>query len=126
MENSAMPIDYTIDEARRLVVALGRVFFSDADMFSYQREVWSRPELAGYDELVDMTAVEAIADPSLVGSRMRQLAGEAAAQDHPLNAGKFTIVAPGSLAFGMGREYQTYRELDVRSKKQIGVFQTLA
>jgi hypothetical protein len=29
-------------------------------MVAYQREVWSQAEVAGYNELVDMTAVEQI------------------------------------------------------------------
>jgi hypothetical protein len=89
-----MPIDYEIDHARRLVFARGRGIFADADVFAYQREVWSRPEVAGYDELVDMTEVEEIAIPTLAGPRIQQLAGEAAAQDHPTSAGKLAIVAP--------------------------------
>jgi hypothetical protein len=52
-----VPIDYVIDHARRLVLARGRGVFSHADVFGYQRDVWSRPEVAGYDELVDMTEV---------------------------------------------------------------------
>jgi len=121
-----MPIDYAIDHARRLVVARGTGVFADADVFAYQREVWSRPELAGYDELVDMTAVEAIAAPLPAAPRLRLLADVAAAHDPPADAGRFAIVAPDSLAFGLGRAYQTYREMDPRSKKEVEVFRTLA
>jgi hypothetical protein len=121
-----MPIDYYIDHGRRLVVARGRGVFTDADAFGYQREVWSRPEVAGYDELVDMTAVEEIATPVPAGPRIQQLAGVAAAQDPPTSAGKFAIVAPGPLAFGLAREYKTYRELDARTKKQVEVFRSIA
>ena len=123
---SAMPIDYSIDHARRLVVARGKGVVSDADVFAYQREVWSRPEVAGYDELVDMTDVEEIVAPLPAGPSMRQLASEAAAQDHPGSAPRFAIVAPSPLAYGLGREYQVYRGLDSRSKKQVGVFRTLS
>ena len=121
-----MPIDYYIDHGQRLVVARGRGVFTGTDMFAYQREVWSRPDVRGYDELVDMTNVEAIETPSPAGLRIRQLATEAAAQDDPASATKFAIVAPDSLAFGLGREYQSYRDLDARSRKQVGVFRTLA
>jgi len=34
---------------------------SDADVFGYQKEVWSRPDVAGYNELVDVSAVEKFA-----------------------------------------------------------------
>jgi hypothetical protein len=120
-----MPIDYYIDHARRLVLARGRGVFSDPDIVAYQREVWSQPEVAGYDELVDMTEVEEIAVPLPAGPRIQQLASEAAAHDPPGRAPRFAIVAPSPLAFGLGRQYQIYRELDSRSTKQVGVFRTL-
>jgi hypothetical protein len=53
-----MPIDYHIDHAHRLVVARGRGIFSTSDVMTYQLEVWSQPEVAGFDELVDMSGVE--------------------------------------------------------------------
>ena len=56
-----MPIVHRIDHERRLVVAEGRGIVTDQDVFGYQRDVWSRPEVAGYDELVDMSEVEDIA-----------------------------------------------------------------
>ena len=61
-----------------------------------------------------------------LGGRVAGSASEAAAQDHPTNPGRFAIVAPSALAFGLGREYAAYRELNVHSKKQVGVFRTLA
>jgi hypothetical protein len=117
-----MPIDYCIDHSRRLVVARGRGTFSRSDVLGYQREAWSRPELAGYDELVDMTDVVAIEIAAPAGARVRALAAEAAAMDHPASASKFAIVAPDRLAFGLGRMYQTYREHQPGSRKQVGVF----
>ena len=120
-----MPIDYRIDHVRRLVIARGKGVFTDAELFAYQREVWSQPELAEYDELVDMTEVVEIAVVRPTGPRLQKLAGEAAAKDPATGAGKFAIVAPGSFAFGLGRQYQAYRESDERSRKQVGVFRTM-
>src|SRR5258707_3669304 len=96
-----MPIEYYIDHARRLVVARGIGVFTEADVFGYQREVWSQSAVAGYDELVDMTEVKEIATPLPDGRRMTQLASEAAAQDHPTKAAKLAIVAPNPLALGL-------------------------
>lgn len=120
-----MPIEYSIDHKRRLVVARGSGVFSSDDVFRYQREVWSQAAVAGYDELVDMTDVREIESPLPDGSRMKQLASEAAAQDHPTDAGKFAIVAPSPLAYGLGRQYQAYRELNPRSRKTVRVFHQL-
>jgi hypothetical protein len=121
-----MPILFHIDHARRLVIARGKGAFTEADMFAYQRGVWSQPQVAGYDELVDMTDVEKIIAPSPVGPAMRQLAAEAAQQDDPTQSAKFAIVAPTSLGFGLSREYQSYRELQAQNSKQVRVFRTLA
>jgi hypothetical protein len=115
-----VPIEYRIDHGRRLVVARGLDTLTGEDVFGYQREVWSKPEVAGYDELVDMTAVREIALAS--PHRMRDLAALSAAMDHFPNGGKFAIVAPQDLAFGLGRMYEAYRSLDSRSTKQVQVF----
>src|SRR5262252_7659113 len=42
-----MPIEHTIDHARRLVLAKGKGTLTDEDVFSYQRTVWSREDVAG-------------------------------------------------------------------------------
>jgi hypothetical protein len=120
-----MPIDHFIDHERRLVVARGRGVFADTDAFGYQQKVWSAPEVAGYDELIDMTDVTEIAIRSPVGPRMQELANKSATQDHPDRASRFAIVAPSTLAYGLARQYAIYRELDARSRKQVGVFRTL-
>jgi hypothetical protein len=117
-----MPIDYQIDHSRRLVVARGRGVFADADVFGYQREVWTRPDVAGYDELVDMSAVEHIALPS--ASRVRDLAWFSATMDTPLES-KMAIVAPSDYAYGLGRMLEAHRRSEPRSTKIISVFRTM-
>jgi hypothetical protein len=118
-----LPIQYHIDTERSLVAARANGVLTDADIFGYQREVWSRPEVAGFDELVDMTAVEQIDLPSQ--DRVRDLALISAAMDNPSRPARFAIVAPGRLAYGLGRMYQAYREMDEHSHKTVGVFRTL-
>jgi len=116
-----MPIEYQIDHTRRLVTAQGRGVFSDQDVFEYQQAVWSRPEVAGYDELIDMRAVERIVQPS--ANRVRQLAALSASMDAG-RPSRFAIVASQDLAFGLGRMYQTFRGLEESSTKEVGVFRT--
>ena len=55
-----MPIEHEINHEHRLVVAKGRGILTNRDVLEYQHGVWSRPELAGYNELIDMTGVERI------------------------------------------------------------------
>ena len=119
-----MPIEYRIDRERRLVIAKGHGVLTPEDILGYQRDVWSRPELAGYHELMDMSRVEHITSPSIEG--VRDLAKLSAGMDTHSLASRFAIVAPTDLAFGLGRMYEAYRSLDDRSTKQVGVFRSLA
>src|SRR5205085_328644 len=105
----AMPIEYRIDTRRGLVVATAHGTLTDEDVFGYQREVWSRPDVAGYDELVDMSRVERIVLPA--ADRVRELAAVSAAMDDPAPGARFAIYAPTDLAFGLGRMYEVYRGL---------------
>jgi len=117
-----MPIEYFVDHERKLVLAKGRGTITDQDVFGYQREVWSRPDLAGYSEFIDMGEVERIVLPST--ERVWDLALLSADMDPQDRASKFAIVAPEGLLFGLGRMYETYRSLQVRSTKQVGVFRS--
>jgi hypothetical protein len=35
------------------------------------------------------------------------------------------VVAPDNLAYGLGRMFQAYRELDRRSTKEVGIYRTM-
>jgi hypothetical protein len=118
-----MPIEHTVDHERRRVVARGRGILTDRDVFDYQRGVWSRPEVAGYDELVDMSGIEGIDLPSI--ERVRELAQLSAAMDEGAPPSRLAIVAPKDYAFALGRLYEAYRGLDQRSRKHVIVFRTV-
>ena len=118
-----MPIRYQVDHERKLVWAEGSGVFSDADVFGYQREVWSRPDVHGYNELIDMTAVERIDQPS--PERILELAELSAEMDSLARSKRFAIVAPTTIAFGLGKMYQAMREMQDRSAKEVGVFRTM-
>jgi hypothetical protein len=117
-----MAIEHRIDPARRLVLAKVLGTLTDAEILAYKHEVWSCPEVAGYDELVDVSDVERIALPS--AERVRQLASLSSGMDARTPA-KLAIVAPQDVQFGLGRMYQVYRELESRSTKQVHVFRSL-
>jgi hypothetical protein len=118
-----MPIEYCIDHERRLVMAKGHGILTHEDILGYQRDVWSSPALAGYDELMDMSHVKHIA--LLSTERVRELARLSAGMDARSSASRFAIVAPTDIAFGLGRMYEIYRSLDDRSTKQVSVFRSL-
>jgi hypothetical protein len=117
-----MPIAYRVDNEARLVVAAGLGILTDSDVFGYQRDVWSRADVIGYNELIDMTRVTRIALPS--ADRVRDLAKLAVRMDDTESKTRLAIVAAEDLAFGLGRMFQSYREVDRRSTK-VGVFRTM-
>ena len=118
-----MPIAVRVDHKARVVVAAGYGVLTDSDVFGYQRGIWSQKDVAGYNELIDMTRVEHIALPST--ERVRDLAKLAAAMDQPASHSKLAVVASEDIAFGLGRMFQAYRELDSRSTKEVGIFRTM-
>jgi hypothetical protein len=119
-----MPIDHLIDHKRRLVLAWGSGMFSDEDVFAYQREVWSRPDVIGYGELMDMTDVKSI--PEASSERLMELATLATEMDTSSGRSRFAIIAPDDLAYGLASMFATFRSANVRSKKEVAVFRTRA
>lgn len=117
-----MSITYHIDHSKRLVVAKGSGTVTGPDIFGYQESVWSRQDVSGYDELVDMTETQKIEFES--SDRARDLASLSASKDPPAGKAKFAIVAPGDQAFGLGQMYKAYRSLDSKTTKQVEVFRT--
>lgn len=115
-----MPLAHRIDHPLRLVLAWASGTLTDEEVFAYQNEVWSRPDVAGYDELVDMTAVEHVALPSI--ERVLDLAALSAGMDAKGSRSRFAIVAPRDFEFALGRLYGTHRELDSRATKRVSVF----
>ena len=118
-----MPLTYEVDSDRRLVIATGHGVLTDGDIFGYQETVWSRPEVRGFDEIVDVTGVEKIEYQS--HQRVGKLAELSAGMDSPAKT-RLAIVAPDATAFGLARMYQAYRGLQARSTKEVAVFRDLA
>ena len=119
-----MPLEHRIDHRLRLVLTRAIGTLTDEEIFGYQREVWSRPDVAGYDELVDMSAVEHVAVSSI--ERVAELASFSAAMDTRPSVSRFAIVAPRDFEFGLGRLYGARREMDSRGTKRVGVFRSRA
>ncbi len=119
-----MPLIVRIEHEMHLVILAGYGVLTDDDIFEYQRVYATRNDTIGYDELADMTHVTEISLPS--SERVGDLATEAAGKDAVRGSTKLAIVAPGDLAYGLGRMFQTRRELDIRSTKTVGVFRTMA
>jgi len=117
-----MAIRYQIDDEHRVVVTTGHGVLTDQEVFEYKQSVWSHARLAGYDELLDMTAVDRIDIPST--ERLRELARLSAAMDVPVPS-RVAIVANDLVTTGIARMYELFRELDPRSTRQVSVFRTV-
>jgi hypothetical protein len=118
-----MPLTYRIDPERRLVVARGSGTLKDHEVFDYQYKVWSQPDVAGFNELIDMSDVAQILLPST--DRVRDLAELSARMSRGAPRSKMAIVAPDDLAFGLGRMFDQYRESAAPGLKPVGVFRTM-
>jgi hypothetical protein len=117
-----VPIAYRLDHEARVIVAAAYGTLTDEEMFEYQQQGFKLDEAIGYDEFVDLTHVTEITLPST--ERVRELAGRAAGMDAVHGGSKLAVVAPGDLAFALGRMFQTIRELDPRSTTAVGVFRS--
>ena len=115
-----MPIPYHIDHDQRLVIATPHGVLTDAEIFGYQREVWSRPDTRGYNELIDMTGVTQI--EFISAQRVSDLAMISGSMDSPDSPSKLAIIATANEHFGLGRMYETYRQLDKKSNKVVRIF----
>jgi len=118
-----MPIEFHCDHGKRLVLAKAYGILTEEEIFGYQREVWSREEIIGYDEVIDMSEVEKIVSPR--SNRIRDLAALAASMDSRSTRTKFAIVATDDFAFGLGRMYEAHRTLNDRSTREVAVFRTM-
>lgn len=118
-----MPISYTVDHARRLIRVSGSGVFSDDDVFGYQRDIMAREDVLGYDELVDMTNVLRIALPSF--ERVKDLAKLSAEMDSKHPPGRFAVVAPGDVAYMLGRLYKGIRSMVPGASREIGIFRAM-
>jgi hypothetical protein len=119
-----LPIQYRVDAGRRLIVSRAAGTLTDGEVFAHQAEIASRAELAGFDELIDMSSVERIDLPSI--DRVRALATHSAATEPGPGVSRIAVVAPDDLSYGLGRMYQTYRHGDPSNVRHVGVFRTLA
>lgn len=118
-----MPIQYTIDVPRRLVISRVTSRVTADDFFAYQQTVWTQPAVSGFDELVDMT--EAAEIEGATGDAISAFAGFSSEMDSA-SPTKLAIIAPGDLFFGLARMYEAYRETAPHSTRKVGVFRTRA
>ena len=116
-----MPLSYEIDTKHRLVIAKGHGVLTYEDLIAYQTDVWSRREVLGFDEIVDVSDVDKIAYDS--PRQVSALADHAASLDSERET-HLAIVAPDYGAYGLARMYQIFRGLQSKCPKKVEVFRS--
>jgi len=117
-----MPLRYTVDDEHHLVLTTGHGVLTDQEVFEYKQSVWSLPQVAGYDELLDLRDVERLDVPST--ERLRELARLSAAMDVGTPS-KVAIVADDLVTAGVARIYEVMRRMDERSTREVSVFRAI-
>jgi hypothetical protein len=119
-----MPIEYDIDRDSKLVSARVTGVLTHDDLIGYQRDVWTRPDVEGFDEIFDVSEVEKIAYES--SRRVGETASFAATTDSKNYPTRLAIVTTTPEAFGLARMYQTYRETTPGNTKLVKVVRSMA
>ena len=115
-----MPIGYQIDHGRRLVLASASGKLTAEDFFTYKRNVWSRPEVRGFNELVDASKIEDIL--SLSFEKISGLAKLSADMDDNAISTKLAIVTSDTIFYYLGQLYEVHRNMNPKSTKKVAVF----
>jgi len=118
-----MSIEYHIDHDRRLVVTTASGKLTAEDFFNFKRDAWSLPEVRGFNELVDASKLEEIS--SLTFEKISELAKLSANMDGSTISTNLAIVASDTFAYGMGRLYEAFRNLNPKSTKKVSVFRSM-
>ncbi|MEW5875276.1 MAG: hypothetical protein AB1752_08865 [Candidatus Zixiibacteriota bacterium] len=117
-----MALTAEVDMERRLVMARAHGVLTYEDIEQYQKTLWTRPEVKGFNEIVDVSDVEKIDYQS--SHHVRELAVLASEMDG-VEKSRLAIVASEAGAYGIARMYQTYRGLQSKSTKEVAVFHTM-
>ena len=114
-----MAFDYWIIDTRRLVLAVANGRVTDQDLFGYQLAAWASESVHGYDELIDMSNVTEVVQPSK--ERLSDLAKLATSMSASNVKSRLAIIATADLVFGLARMFQTMRDLEGGSEREVMV-----
>jgi hypothetical protein len=121
-----MPATHYLVEEKKIIFTDWHGEPSDNDLVDalniYLRDIKSRPELDGYNELVDFSDTKGL---KLSIDVLIELGKIASKYDKPGN-NKLAIVVNSSLAYGLARMYGVYRNYNPQSSKEVQVFRSKA
>ena len=118
-----MPLTFRVDEENRLVFAVASGTLTIDDLYRYQMDMWTSIELREYNELIDLTSVDAFVPPT--ADHIRDFSDFATSMEVNSSPSKLAIVAEGDFEFGLARMFQVFRETHPQSKKEVAVFRSV-
>ncbi len=107
-----------VDASREIVVTTWGHVCSDESLINYQKSVWTRPDVRGFDELIDFRSVTEVL---VTTAGLRKLASLSAGMDSQERT-HFAIIADEPLSFGLARMYEAYRSLEQQNTTKVCVF----
>lgn len=118
-----MPIDYHIDRKKKIVFTTPKVSLTHEEMVAFQQDVWARPGLRGFDELIDMSQVADVRFQS--PQDVMRFAELSAGMDDPKRRTKTAIITADKLYNALGRMYQAYRAQSPGSNREVEIFRDM-
>jgi hypothetical protein len=118
-----MAIEFGVDQQQRLLLLKGLETLTVDDILAYLREVLARPDVAGFNGLVDLTGAKDI----VIGMMGKiQLFGKLSSSfDARWSSSRLAIVTTGDDRFGLDGLYATFKGLKPASAKQVSVFRNM-
>ena len=118
-----MAIEYGIDAGHRLLLMKGNGILTVEDILGYLRDVLARPEVAGCNELLELSEVQEVV---LTTMGKMQLFAQLAKGLGAASATKLAIVAKNDMASGLGKLFEMYSSMQGGNAKQVGIFGSMA
>lgn len=100
-----MPITYSIDNKRGVVLTTASGVLTDDELLNHKRQVTSDPNFK--PGLVELSDIREITELTVTTEGIRGFVRQDAADAERLEDFKLAIVASEDVVFGMGRMYQT-------------------
>lgn len=115
---ASMPVTAEIDKAARLVVttATGRV--SKPDFVAHIEGVWRDADVAGFDELIDVTEADV---SGLSADDLAALVKVGVSVDLATSS-RLALCVSSELGYGLSRMYGSMRETNDENARQINIF----
>ena len=99
-------------------IAVGTGVLTKAIFVEHIASVWQDPTIAGFDEIIDLTAADL---SSLSTADVQSLVNSGVNVDAPTQS-RLALVVGNEIDFGLGRMYGSMRETHASNARNVGIF----